>query len=62
MSRDKQGRRGTSRDDKGRVGTTRDWTRDAGTRIGIRSHTPSIWTRAKLGERHHTAWEKLGLD
>ena len=35
------------RDDEGWLGMTRDdrnWTRDAGTRLGIGSHTPSIWT------------------
>ena len=35
------------RDDKGWLGMTRDdrnRTRDAGTRLGIRSHTLSIWT------------------
>ena len=35
------------RDDKGWLGMMRDnrnRTRDAGTRLGIRSHTPSIWT------------------
>jgi len=37
-------------DDKGRVGTMRDWTRDTGMQLGMRSHTPSIWTGAKLGE------------
>ena len=50
------------RDNEGRVGTTRGWTRDTGTRLGMRSDTPLIWTGAELGERHHTAWEKLGLD
>jgi len=58
MNRDDEGR---VRDDEGRVGTTRDRTRDTGTQLGMRSHTPSIWTGAKLGERHHTAWEGLGL-
>ena len=53
------------RDDGGWLGTMRDdrnWTRDAGMRLGIRSHTPLIWTGAKLGKHHHTVWEELGLD
>jgi len=53
---------GQVRDDEGQVGMMRDWTGDTGTQLGMRSHTPSIWTGAKLGERHHTAWEGLGLD
>ena len=35
------------RDDEGWLGMTRDdrnWTRDAGTRLWIRSHTLLIWT------------------
>ena len=37
MVRDNEGWLGMMRDD-------RNWTRDAGTRLGIILHTPSIWT------------------